>query len=910
MPIWPIAVFAILIVLFFSLGLYAPVFEPPYLVLILNTLFLTISSLVVAAISVQTYLVGGRSNVLLLGCAFLINGIAAAVAGWLFSFSANLTVTIYNTCTLLSAFLQLANAVFPPQVLGVEPMRKDLRARLVVFFVASIAIIALVIAFAYYNVLPEFFVEGSGATMLDISVLAVTILFFAASSLLLFTRWLKSKSSFLLWYSMGLALFAIGLFGVSLEKSLGDPIGWAGKIAQYVGGLYFIVAVYKVVRTPTGETLPEKWAEGFARDTEQLDKLFSGMLNGFSYQQIILEDGKPVDYVFLAVNDAFEKQTGLRMRDIVGKRVTEVLPGIEKDPADWIGVYGKVALTGQPVTFENYAQPLGRWYSVSAYSPRKGYFVAIFEDITNRKKAEEDLKLVEQRLELVTDNSRDGINLLDLKTGKYIYMNPAQVALTGFTKEEINNISQQEAQERTHPDDRSITIDQQKKVANGEDMPEAVEYRWKVKSGEYRWFSDSRKLVRNEKGQPIALVGISRDVTERKQIEEDLKKSQAEISALFENIPAGLVLFEAKSPYKVLAHNKFYQMLFDEPFKSQGMIGLNIYEYAPEVEASGVKTVFDEVVKTRRPKSFLEFPYKSNPPKQIWFNWYMAPVILDDEVVALASMSLDVTDRHEAQEALEEAKTKLEGYAKNLEQLVEERTKQLKDSERLAAIGATAGMVGHDIRNPLQAITSDVYLAKSDLSDIPGGTAKEGIIESLEEIQKNVEYINKIVQDLQDYARPLAPSPKETDLEKVFDEVLPKKAIPTNVKVFRKIEPGAMKTTVDPDMFKRILANLVNNAVQAMPDGGKLVMKAVALNENLVITVGDTGVGIPEEARPRLFTPLFTTKSRGQGFGLAVVKRMTEAMGGTVSFETEIGKGTTFAIKLPLKKPNREKSNA
>jgi signal transduction histidine kinase len=234
-----------------------------------------------------------------------------------------------------------------------------------------------------------------------------------------------------------------------------------------------------------------------------------------------------------------------------------------------------------------------------------------------------------------------------------------------------------------------------------------------------------------------------------------------------------------------------------------------------------------------------------------------------------------------------------------LEKLVEERTKQLKDSERLAAIGATAGMVGHDIRNPLQAIASDLYLVKSDLSVVPEGEVKEGMKESLEGIEKNVDYINKIVADLQDFARPLKPNAEETDLKIIIDELLAKNGLPENIEVSVRVEDDARKVVADSTFVNRIMYNLVNNAVQAMPKGGKLTIRAYKQSNATVITVEDTGVGIPEKEKGKLFTPMFTTKAKGQGFGLAVIKRMTEALGGAVSFESQEGKGTIFTLSFP-----------
>ena len=210
-------------------------------------------------------------------------------------------------------------------------------------------------------------------------------------------------------------------------------------------------------------------------------------------------------------------------------------------------------------------------------------------------------------------------------------------------------------------------------------------------------------------------------------------------------------------------------------------------------------------------------------------------------------------------------------------------------------------MVGHDIRNPLQSITGDVYLAKSELNMLAESEERKNALESLDEIEKNVDYINKIVADLQDFARPLHPHAQKNDIKAIIEESLGNHEIPTNVKVSVKVKSEAREIMADSGYLKRIVSNLVLNAVQAMPDGGRLSILVEKDHQtgNILLAVGDTGVGIPEDVKDKLFTPMFTTKSKGQGFGLAVVKRMTEALNGTVTFESENGKGTKFIVGLP-----------
>lgn len=227
-----------------------------------------------------------------------------------------------------------------------------------------------------------------------------------------------------------------------------------------------------------------------------------------------------------------------------------------------------------------------------------------------------------------------------------------------------------------------------------------------------------------------------------------------------------------------------------------------------------------------------------------------------------------------------------------------------KNAERLATIGATAGMVGHDIRNPLQAVAGEIYLAKDALNSLPDSSAKESIAESLEMIDEQMGYVNKIVSDLQDYAKPLNPKREEVDLKLIIEAVITSVHYSPTYQINKvsfcySLTEESRHLKVDKTYLQRIIQNLVTNSIQAMPKGGKISITANRQNDKIRISVQDSGDGIPLEVRDRLFTPLITTKSKGQGFGLAVVKKFTEGLGGTITFKSELGKGTTFEVILP-----------
>lgn len=223
---------------------------------------------------------------------------------------------------------------------------------------------------------------------------------------------------------------------------------------------------------------------------------------------------------------------------------------------------------------------------------------------------------------------------------------------------------------------------------------------------------------------------------------------------------------------------------------------------------------------------------------------------------------------------------------------------QLVRSERLASIGEAAAMVGHDLRNPLQSTANTLYLMRKLLST---GKVKDKMeaVELLEKLDNQVYYMDKIVSDLQDYARPIGAEIIETNVPDLVREAIADARIPGSVECSMVIEGDLSNAMTNPILMKRVLMNLINNAVQAMPKAGRLTITALKNHDSLTVSVQDTGVGMALASLEKIFNPFFTTKAQGQGLGLAVCKRLVEAQGGTITVKSEVGEGSTFTITIP-----------
>ncbi|MBD3404543.1 MAG: PAS domain-containing protein [Candidatus Lokiarchaeota archaeon] len=238
----------------------------------------------------------------------------------------------------------------------------------------------------------------------------------------------------------------------------------------------------------------------------------------------------------------------------------------------------------------------------------------------------------------------------------------------------------------------------------------------------------------------------------------------------------------------------------------------------------------------------------------------------------------------------------------DLEKTIRERTKELKDAqeqllrkERLALLGELSGSIGHELRNPLSAIKNAAFFLDMILDD-----SNPDIKESIDIIQKEIDSCNRIIEGLLDYARPKKSEYKFVNLRSIILESLETVEIPDTVEVIKQLDETP-STFVDPHQIKIAFINLITNAIQAMKEGGKLTITLEEKDNQIIIVVADTGIGIAEENLDKVFRPLFTTKTHGIGFGLSIVKNLIFANNGTIELDSQEGIGTTFTIRIAVK---------
>jgi PAS domain S-box-containing protein len=254
------------------------------------------------------------------------------------------------------------------------------------------------------------------------------------------------------------------------------------------------------------------------QEKDQYRLLIENLPDGLAYCKMVLDNtGKPLDYIFLEVNSSFEALAGLPRDHIIGKKLTEVRPGIEGLSFDWIGVFGKVAATGKSTRLQQYLKQQDRWYEVTAYSDQPGYFAVVFHDITERKRAEEELRKSHERFQLANRATFNVIWDWNLQTDA-LWRNENFQVLFGYRAEEIEP-GIESWTNRIHPEDVDrVKVSIHTAIDSGQ-QSWSDHYRFRRKDGVYAEVEDRGYISREANGTPVRMIGAMQDITERKQAE-------------------------------------------------------------------------------------------------------------------------------------------------------------------------------------------------------------------------------------------------------------------------------------------------------------------------------------------------------------------------------------------------------
>jgi PAS domain S-box-containing protein len=508
----------------------------------------------------------------------------------------------------------------------------------------------------------------------------------------------------------------------------------------------------------------------------------------------------------------------------------------------------------------------------------KTVVLGIAHDITKRIENETALRESEKKYRNLFELAPDGITTIN-RWGNVTSVNSAFSRLTGFPKDEImgkNFTTIGTLRRRDIPRYLKVFAG----VLLGKDVP-YFEFPYHRKDGTPRW-AEAHVGALREKGKLKGVLAYIRDTTERIEAEKIIKENKRKFEQLFMSNPEAAVYVDPT--FHILDINTRFTELFGHSRKD--CLGKHIDDLVvPKSKLRELTRInrrvregyaYHETVRQRKDRSLVDVSISSTP------------ITLENKTVGYIALYSDITERKRME-------AKLTEYSESLETLVEEKTRELKEAERMIAMGEVAAMVGHDLRNPLTGIAGAVYYLKTKLDP----RIDKNVMKMLNLIEKNIEYSDKIIKDLLDYSRTINLERTETTVQSLLTESLETISLPQNIILEDKTQ-HEMRITVDFLKMKRVFTNIITNARDAMPEGGTLTITSRKWNDNVRFTFTDTGTGIPKENLEKIWVPLFTTKAKGMGMGLAICRRMVEAHGGSISVKSRLGKGTTFTIIIPL----------
>ena len=658
------------------------------------------------------------------------------------------------------------------------------------------------------------------------------------------------------------------------------------------------------------KTEKEKSDKKLEESQKNYQSLYTSMNEGVAIHEIIYDaEHKPVDYRLIDTNPIYEDILGLKRSDVIGKKASEIY-GTDKPP--YLEIYSQIAESGKSTEFETYFEPMDIYFSISVISPEKGKFYTIFEDITERKIAEKELRESEERYRTLFDSMLEGLAFCqmvyddDNKPVDWIYLdvNSSFERLTGLKKTAGKKVT--EILPDTQESNPELFEIYGRVALTGE--PETFEIDFKPLNV---WLNISVFSPKKEH-----FVAVFEDITERKKIELDLielknnlellvkkrtdeleesyaslRKSEEHYQTLFNSIDEGFCTIEVifdhdNNPidYRFLEINPAFEAqtgLFNAQGKLMG-------DLAPDHEVNWFE-IYGKIALTGKSMHFIKEAKALNR----WYDIHAFKVKKEEREVAI--LFNDITE-------YKRVETELREYQNTLEEKVSKRTKELARSN--AELEHFAYIASHDLREPLRMITSFLQLLERRYKDRLDHDANEFIEYAVDGAKR----LNDMINDLLEYSKVTSKEPilVPVNLEKVLDDAL--------INLVIRIEEKSAIIEHDPlpvvrgdeNLLKMLLQNIIGNSIKYNDKKPpKIYISSKKEDNRYIIGIKDNGIGIKPEHLDRIFTIFQRLHAKdeyeGTGIGLAISQKIVQQHHGEIWAESEYGKGTTFFFTLPIK---------
>ena len=571
---------------------------------------------------------------------------------------------------------------------------------------------------------------------------------------------------------------------------------------------------------------------------------------------------------FLDVNQAAIDLYGWSREEFLKMSILDIRP-----PEDIEAVIAHVKLGGTQ-------HPSGPWrhchkdgsehfVRISSYASQYGSRparVVTVSDITDLVRTTEALTQSEEMFRGLCASSPAGVYKSRID-GYVLYVNPVLANTWQMTEEEMLGHGWQQ---RVHPEDMEKLAQGWLRTNTVGDSYEHV-FRIVLPSGEIRWIHGRSTAIRGTDGKPIASVGTTNDITEQRQANDALRMSEAGLRALTDQLPVALLYVDAQG--KCRRANRAFEDWFN--IRREEILALDFdyfvlrgdgMQYEADVRRAwgmvmqGTPVRFEKSIVVHGRKRTIEATYTPD------FD-------ADQRVLGFIVLLHDITDRR----ALED---------------------QFRHAQKMEAIGRLAGGIAHDFNNILSVMNGYARIIEHELD----GNGRLGHMSA--EIHRAGERAARLTQQLLAFSRKQVSQPRIVRIDDLLrdDETMLRRLVSDTIFLEMVFGAGEACIEIDPHRFSQVLLNLVVNARDAMTQGGgTLAIRTTMKHRNVLVSVQDTGCGMPAEVRERLFEPFFTTKDEGKGtgLGLATAYGIIREAGGSISVESAEGVGSTFTLSIP-----------